>query len=349
MKFVRSFYRKKALSVLDVGSREVTAITAERQSDGSFRVLGAGHSRLAGIAGGRVLNFGDAAESIVDAARAAQAASGIRPDKIYFNLDDTNIESVTVCGSKSLAGEGEIRHLEVDEAKTSAERLMRHFEKSLVYSKPVRFVIDDRDVVSDPIGVFGRKLEVWVYLVQARSAHCDAWQRLMRRAGYAKAVPVLSAWSTALGILSREDRGKKNLILDLSRDFSNLFIFTGQGITELRLSANGEASAHVIFERAKGLAGELLEKNPGINQVFLTGELAAQAEQSESLENCFPASPRLGLPIGVPGLHVAAYASAAGLLHAAHEIEKKTSPTYRDKDLVSAVKDQTASFIREYF
>ena len=225
MDFLKKIVSKKTVSVLDCDSDRLVVLIAAKAADGTFQILGGGESVPRGIDCGEIRNLGDAVESLMDALRKAENSSGVNVDSLYFNFDDVALESRHVHYTKNLSGEGEIQTSDLDEAVEMAVRQVGQFEKSVLYCKPVGFVIDDRDRVENPVGVFGRKLDVEVYVLQARSDLCDAWQKLIQRCHLARGVPIPSVLSTAYGILPADDRQKKRLIADAGGDFLNLFIF----------------------------------------------------------------------------------------------------------------------------
>lgn len=348
MNLVKNIYSKKAFFALDFGAERVAAIVAERESPESFRVLGAGDARAEGVAAGELTHIGDAVEAVVEAVRNAERSSGIRAETLYYNFDDAAMESRFAEGSKSLIGEGEIGQGDVDEAREMAERMAGHYEKSIVYSREIRFVIDERDVVEDPVGVFGRHLHATVHLLQARSAHSQDWQKVMRRAKLDRAVPIVSPWSTAVGVLSPEERKKRKLIVDLGNDLVHVFLFENGRVSACRVFKHGKESPGQAAGMAVSAAEELLALNPGIEETLLTGDRAEEPVFLEALKKVsLPV--RVAAPRGVAKLQFPKYASLAGLLSVAEELEKKRSILHNRKGLLLDVREKAVSFISEYF
>ncbi|MGH7198752.1 MAG: hypothetical protein ACREH5_08455 [Candidatus Omnitrophota bacterium] len=348
MNLVKSIYAKKAFSVLDFGAERVAAVVAERESPESFRVLGAGDARAEGVTAGDITHLGDAVEAVVEAVRKAERSSGVALETLYYNFDDTEIESVLAEGSRSLIGEGEIGQGDIDEARETAERMAGHYEKNIVYSRAIRFVIDERDIVDNPIGVFGRHLHVTTHLLQAASARCQDWQKLMRRAKLDKAVRVVSAWSTAYGVLSPEERKKRRLIADLGNDLVSVFVFENGRISAHRVFAPGKAAAGPAAEKTVSAAETLIAQHPGVEEALLTGDRAEEPAFLEAFKKMsVPA--RVAAPRGVAKLQFPKYASLAGLLCVAEELEKKTSILHNRRGLLMDVKERAVSFMNEYF
>lgn len=349
MNIVKKIYTKSVHAVLDFGFESVVVLIAEKKEGGDFQIIGAGDSAAQGVKGGEVVHPGDATESIIEALKKAERSSGTKVERLYYNFDDAQMQSVISRGSKFLSGEGEIQSSDVKEARKIAERLVGHFEKTMVYSQPIQFMIDDRDTVLDPVGVFGKKLDVFVRVLQARSSHCEAWQRLMSRCQISKSTAVPSAWSTAYGLLDKEDHTRKKLIFDVGKDFLNVFTFANHQIVDYKVFLTSGADFSDNGDGLAGLAKEFLSLNIDVHEILVTGDLAQEPLILESLGASTGIPSRLAAPQGIAKLHYPKYASVVGLLSVADEIESKMPMLRAEKSLFLNVKEKAVSFINEYF
>src|SRR6185503_1337400 len=153
------------------GEGAVTALAAESRPDGEVRLLARAESPLKGVERGELTHIGDAVESVVAALRAAENAAGLKCEQVLYNFDDVSLEGHFPSGSRMLSGEGQIRVSDIAQAALAAERLVNHFEKSAVYSAETGFLIDGKDPVANPVGVFGRQLDVQLHVLMARAGH----------------------------------------------------------------------------------------------------------------------------------------------------------------------------------
>lgn len=347
MNFIKKIYPKRVLSVLDFGADTTVVLMAQKNEDGSFSVLGAGDAASNGVKHGLVTHLGDAVESVVEAVREAERAAGVNIQTLYFNLDDPEIQSLRVRGSKQLSGEGEIRRSDVEQACQTARRLVGHFERTIVYFKELGFIIDDRDFVANPIGVFGVKLDVVAHVLQARSRICEDWARLMERAGVERPVRVFSAWSTAYGILPKEDRARKRLVIDAGRDLTAVFLFENNKITDYRVFAS-EETGDLDGRIAKTAVG-MFQNEVRPEQVFLAGDRAVSETLERSLGSELGMAVLRSKPLGVEKLSDPKYASLVGLLHVADELESDSPSVRADRNLLARVRNRVVSYINEYF
>lgn len=324
------------LWAVDFGQERVTALVVEPKS-GSFRLLGSAQVPSAGMKYGEIENLGDVTESLVAVLRQAGKSSSLKCSAVFYNFDDAQLESRTPSGSRSLSGEGQILRADIDQAVLSAMRLVGHFEKSAVYSRPMHFLIDGKDSVVNPVGVFGRQLDVRMHVLLARAQNLENWKKVIRRAGLNKGTGVLSVLSSVYGCLDREERRGKRLVFDLGRDILNAVYFENGAISRYAGAARSEKT-----ETADWVRAVCDSFKPGEGDVILTGDLAAENENLGRV--CPPSEP--GLPLfGRPE-----HSSAVGLLRLAFETSgRSASVSEAPHQWVHGLKQKASVFIQEYF
>lgn len=329
----------RPLSVLDFGPKAVVAILAQHAPSG-FRILGGGTSDAQGVRSGRIEHLGDAVESVVEAVSKAERAAGTRAGRVYYNLSDTSLTSVYGVGSKNLAGQGEIAASDVRAARAAAERMFGDFSRTILYSTETAFLIDERDPVSDPVGVFGQKLDVSVHAVLADAENLQSWKTLMRRANVKKSQPVLTARSVAAAVVPKEDRLRRRLIMDAGADLTQAFVFGAGRILDLRTWSGSEADPDALRE--------LVERSPA-EEALVTGD-AADEKLVSMVARSTGLNARLASPSGIEKLAQPAYAALAGLLQLADTLERSgTSKPRAEGGVLGGLRQQATTFINEYF
>ncbi len=338
------------LTALDFGIEKVFVLIGENK-DGRLRTLGLGEAPSRGVRQGKVIHIGDAVEPLVAAIKMAESAAGISVGTLYYNFVDPDLRCLVSRGSKTLKGEGQIRVSDLRDVRLIAERLVGHFERNIIYFREAGYTIDDRDFVANPLGVFGRKLEVEARILTAGSALCDVWQKILGRALVKKAVPVVSLWSTAYGILPKEDRVRTRLIVDQGRDFLNIFVFGNNMIYDHRFlwSDPGAPAQEPKLTRLLQAAKELLAGTPACEQILVTGERGVNTQILALLRESFslPVSEVSSQPI--PGSEHFIPLGLRGLLSVADELEARSPILHKEKGLLGSMKEKAASFLSDYF
>ena len=334
---------------MDVGSEQVLVVMADKKENGQIRILGGGEAPVRGLKNGDLADIGDLVESIAEAAAKSEKSSGVSIGKLYYNMDDSRIESVWSSGSKILDGEGEIQTADVRAAAQAAERIAGNFEKKIAYSTEVEYVIDGNDPVENPVGVFGHKLDVKVHLLLTRADRWDAWERLVRRAGFPRSTAVLSGLSSAYGVLSPQEQMDKKIVWDIGKDYLNGLLMEGGRIHEYRTLLREEDSWGAFSGVLPALCQEFQKKHSGISEVVLTGESAGDEKFFLELQAGVDIPVRIALPLGIVKLSEPRHASFAGLLRLAGEVERKSVTLRPEKSALVNARNTVKSFLSDYF
>ena len=171
----------------------------------------------------------------------------------------------------------------------------------------------------------------------------------MQRTQVSRCLPVLSALSTAYGLLEKDDRIKKRLILDIGKDFLNAFIFGDGRISSYKVGLVDGRNSSPAAEQVLMLLKAFPLSDLGVEEILFTGDRAQDQAVLRHLEGQIPVSFRIAAPLGIPKLNYPRYASVAGLLSVADEIESKMPILHADRGIFSNVKQKALSFINEYF
>lgn len=328
---------KSALWALDFGERSVVAL-AGREAGGRWQILGRGEAPAHGRVQGEVVKIGDVVESVLGALRQAEQTAGLHCGTLHFNFDDPEAVSAHPSGSKTLAGEGQIRREDVREAARSAARLVGDFERASVYTREVDYLIDGKDSVRNPFGVFGHRLDVTLHVVLARARVLEQWRNVMRRAQIRRFAAVLSLDSACHAVLGRA--AGPSVVWDLGEDVTSGGVFDHGLLREYVVFSAGLAKSEAAdrIDEASRLWAERYSI-PGHVQV--TGDFAGKLPLKLKWETARPAN--------IPEFTEPAQASLAGLLEAASRREKRAAIQKSGGQWAGRVREKANTLIQEYF
>jgi len=138
--------------------------------------------------------------------------------------------------------------------------------------------------------------------------------------------------------------------MDLGRDYLNAFVYENDGIRDYALwTADDKSTVEEIAAAAVSLAGRLLEKNTGVEQVLVTGDLAHNEPCVAEIRRQIKTPLLPAAPAGVEKLEQPRFASLAGLVAVAEELEKRVPLLDREKGMLKDVKEKVTDFLNEYF
>ena len=341
---------KKSIWAIDVGPQRVTAVAAESRPGNPIRVLEKIERPTEGLKPGEIVNIGDLAECLAAIVRDLENATGTPRRAIFYGVDDPFMESRRLSGGRTLDGDGQIRPVDVQQAMNAALRLVGHFETSPVYFRETGYLIDGKDSVMNPVGVFGRQLDVHSHVLLARAEHLEKWKTVFERARLKNAHPVLSVLSSAYGVLDASQRQGGSLLWDLGQDLLCGIVMERGVIVDYAGISSEDLSPAEAADRVGAESAKLLKGNGAARAFVLTGDWAEKESVVDRIQSALPKNPvQVAFPRDLPGLTQPRYAAIAGLLRIAAERDIAGSTRVSRADLVAGLKHRAVSLMNEYF
>jgi cell division protein FtsA len=334
---------------LDFGAEATTVVVAEEKSRRDIKLLAKAQYPTRGLQASLVTSVGDIVESVFESVRSAERMCGLKCDKLNYNYDDASIEIARPAGSKTLAGEGQIGRADIADAERIALRTIGHFERSPIFVNPIHFLMDGKDSVVNPIGVFGHELEVRLFILLGRAAHVQQMKRVFERAGINKTHFVVTALSAAYGVLDEAAHKKRTLVWDMGRDLVQGAV-TQQGILyDFDIFVSGDLSIADIAKRISAQTREIMRRTGFIEEVVLTGDLSEKDALASALSDHVSLPMAAQSPTLVTHLTRPQDASLAGLVHLALEKQSRMPSVKPSREALAGLKDKTTSFLNDYF
>lgn len=349
MSFISRVRSGNLVGVLDFGAESAAVIIADKTSQGVIRILGAGESPASGVSHGMITHMGDAAESIYAAACKAEAAAGAKPQSLDYNINDMDVVWRSPLGSKILDGEGEIQPSDIKAAALAAQRLVGDYEKTLLYAKETDFVVDDRDPVVNPVGIFGHKISLALQSVLVSTAYYDSWQKLLRRAGFSRSKPYLSGLSVVEGVFTAEEKKGSRILWDLGRDVLTGIVYKAENVRGYRVIASDDSSWDQSSAVVLAVTQGWIQQHDSVEEVVLTGDLSADEKVRTLLKEGLSLPVRSAIPQGIDKITNPSHAALGGLLRLALDSQKKSLIAHSEKGVFASAKEKATSFLNEYF
>ena len=340
----KTFTSKSAVWALDFGEHCVTALAARQKPSGEWEIIGQGKTRSLGRPAGEIVKLSDVAESVTEALRLAEQGAGARCRRLYFNFDDAEMRCARPVGSKNLSGEGQISREDVRDAARSAARLVGDFERTPVYTRESDYLIDGKDSVGNPFGVFGHCLDVTLHVILARARLVEQWKDIMRRSQVESSFAVLSLESVCSVVI--ENAALPRILWDLGDDFVSGGVVERGVLREYCVFVTAESKEG--SERVAATSREWMQSRGIEGEIILTGDNAERASWIGRIGHDGIRGIAVS-PKNIPGLTEPADASLAGLLTAAAHRERRTAYVKAGGLWAGRVRDKANALIQEYF
>jgi cell division protein FtsA len=218
--------RKGTFAAIDVGTTKVCTIVGDATEDGGVRVLGVGVAPSAGLSKGMVENIHDATEAIRVSVEKAERASGQRVAGAHIGIAGAHINSLNNRGIAAIADrEHAITEDDVARAIEGARGLSIPTNREVLHVIPRYYVVDGQDNVSDPVGMYGQRLDVETHIITGAVSAMRNLTKCVEGAGVPVDCLVLEPLASADAVLREEERRQGAVLADIGGGTTDVAIF----------------------------------------------------------------------------------------------------------------------------
>ncbi len=162
--------RRNHIAAMDMGTAMVTIAVGVPDADGKLVIADITSRPMHGITRGEITNRQQVSESVREAVREVEQKLGMSLSDLYTGTSGRHIRCAghdyyVFVGERS---DGEIRQEDMDALHEGMSNVQAEDGLRIMDRIPQKYVVDGRDVVKDPVGRFGKKLESTFNFVLAR-------------------------------------------------------------------------------------------------------------------------------------------------------------------------------------
>ncbi|MFC1624138.1 cell division protein FtsA [Candidatus Omnitrophota bacterium] len=228
---------KNIICGLDIGTSSIRALVAETLDlpagekkvglDLRQKILGVRESKTKGFSKGIVSNLSLLSDAIEEAISKVEESAHCKVRRVITNISGVHIRTFKSRGSVHISDRpSEITEEDIKRCIESAKLIAMSLDREVVYLMPERFFIDDEMEISDPLGLFGSKLDVDLNIITTLVSILQNITKAINLAGYEVEGVVLSGAGTALGILGQRELEEGAVIIDVGKDITEAALFT---------------------------------------------------------------------------------------------------------------------------
>lgn len=245
------FFRAKELVVLDVGSKSLTAMAAEKKSSGVFFVKAYSEVAYSGFEDGNWFDIDELKQCADAALKEVLKRANLRAKTLYIS---TPAEFTTVSVkdvSVALDRERRIIDADIDFLFKKGDTFNSDSRFQPINTSAVHFSTDDNSrLLIDPRGVHARRLSARAAYISVERSFTELFDYIAYGAGFNAVEYVSSDWAQALTLLEREQRDRESLLLNIGYLSSSVSLVKGEGLLGIKSFSLG--GAHItaeIFEK----------------------------------------------------------------------------------------------------
>ncbi|WP_338284976.1 cell division protein FtsA [Luteolibacter sp. LG18] len=216
---------------LEIGTSKTCMVVGEVKSDGAVKILGVGMTKSAGVRKGEIYDFPQARACVKDALVKAEDASDVEIGSVFLSVTGSHILGENNLGTFRLPeGEQQVAPEHVEEAKDIAREV--HIPPDHVYLHSIvrQFRLDGLEQATSPVGLFGRTVEADFHVIHGIGSRIQNSIKCVREMPLDVDDVVFAPIAVAQVALSREDRERGALVIDIGGGTTDYALYLGGSI-----------------------------------------------------------------------------------------------------------------------
>ena len=258
---------KTSISVVDIGSSNISVIIGQKGANNTFVVLGSGDSEYAGYYEGEFLEEEKLKDVFASAISEAEQSACQTVEKLFVGVP----ADFSVCDTKTVTQnygqKAKITQEHLDYMFSQANTLESN-EYVLISCSPITYVLDDGKKTLNPIGQKTTKITAHLSFVYAERKFIEKINNLLKSIGIGVVEYLSAPLCEATYLLEPERREDVALIIDSGYITTSISLVKGDGLVAIRSFAIG--GAHICADLSECLGISFREAEQIKKQLILS-------------------------------------------------------------------------------
>ena len=211
---------------IDVGTTKICTLVAEIAAEGEMRILGVGVAPAAGLSRGMVDNIRDASESIRGSVEKAERSSATRILSAHVGIAGSHIQSLNNRGIVAIPErQRPIAADDISRALDGARVVSLPANREILHVIPRYYVVDGQDSVSDPLGMYGQRLDVETHIITGTVSAIHNLTHCIEGIGVQVDSLILQPLASAEAVLEEEEKRQGVVVADIGGGTTDVAVF----------------------------------------------------------------------------------------------------------------------------
>ena len=211
---------------LDIGTTKIVAMIGRKNEYGKVEILGVGKSKSLGVHRGVVNNITQTIQSIKQAVHEAETAASEKIEGVTVGIAGQHIRSlqhsdyITRANSELVIDEADI-----DRLINQVHKLVMLPGEEIIHVLPQEFKVDGQAEISEPIGMYGGRLEANFHVVVGQVSSIRNIGRCIKSSDLELEGITLEPLASANAVLSQEEKEAGVALIDIGGGTTDLAVF----------------------------------------------------------------------------------------------------------------------------
>lgn len=266
---------RKTVTSLNISGDSITAIICSSDNQGGLAILG-GYSVVSrGIEQGMVSDLSEVSAAISESIEKCESLSHTKTISLIAGYDGPAIRTYNTRGSITIAEkDSEISRREIERVTESAKTIALPFDREIIHFVTRGFVLDGRDRIMDPAGMFGTRLEVDMEIVTDVISNLHNLKRAINTAGFEVQDIVLPGIAAGYSVLEDIEKDLGVIFIHISYSATHIVVYNGGQIKSIETIPYGTGNiVDAIADKFKipaEYAADILKKESSLEVSTIT-------------------------------------------------------------------------------
>ena len=216
-------------AVLDIGSDKIICLIAKNTISENYRekfeILGLGHQKSSGFEHGSIVDPSNLELAIRKAIEDAENMSSLTIDKISVNITSDKVESNLFEISIPI-NDTQVTKRDLEKALSIAAEQNESSDKLIFETIPLGFSIDGVDLIEDPVGMYGEKLNINLNNLTCAKGIIQNISNVIESAHIQLERIIFTPISSAVATLSSDEANLGSIVVDMGAGTTSYSIFS---------------------------------------------------------------------------------------------------------------------------
>jgi cell division protein FtsA len=237
---------------LEIGTSKICAVVGEINSAGALNIIGLGQARSNGVRKGEICDPVKAEEDIRNAIVEAEQMANVEIRSVFLGVTGNHIRGFNNHGVHPVvSADREITEEDVQDVIKNAKAINLPADHSVVHAVRQLFQIDGQTGITNPVGMFGARVEVDVHVVHGHVNRLKNPIRAVKSLQLDVDEIVFTGLASSLALLTTEQKELGALVIDIGAGTTEYVVYCDGVIKHTGVLAVG--GDHVSNDLAYGL------------------------------------------------------------------------------------------------
>lgn len=211
---------------IDIGTTKICTVVGEIANENDMRILGVGIAPSAGLSRGMVENIRDATDAIKMSVDKAEKSSGTRILSAHVGVAGQHIACLNNRGIIAIPDRTRpIMPDDVTRVLDGARVVSIPTNREIIHVIPRYYVVDGQDHISDPVGMYGTRLDVETHIVTGIDSAIQNLTKCVENVGVQVDGLILEPLASAEAVLDQEEKEQGVVLVDIGGGTTDIALF----------------------------------------------------------------------------------------------------------------------------